>query len=247
MEMEVDTGAAVSILSDAVRKSNFPELKLQKSSIILRTYTKEQMEVLRNLDVTVTYGSQEAKLSLVDGDRPSLFGHNWLENIRMANRDISQKSLTFILQQQKYPFANELGTVEPYRIKLLVKPDATPIFKPPRLVSFAIRLAIGQELNRLDKKGIVTKVTHSEWAAPLVAVHKKDGKFRLCGDYKVTANKVLSVDQYPLPKLQDIYATLAGGTLYSKLDLSQAHLHDESTKYVTVNTHQGLYRYKRLP
>lgn len=29
----------------------------------------------------------------------------------------------------------------------------------------------------------VERVTHSDWAAPIVAIPKEDGTFRLCGDY----------------------------------------------------------------
>lgn len=45
--------------------------------------------------------------------------------------------------------------------------------------------------------------------------------------------------------------TFPGGKVFSKLDLSHAYqqilLDDESCKYVTINTHRGLYRYTRLP
>ena len=60
-------------------------------------------------------------------------------------------------------------------------------------------------------------VDHSEWAAPIVAVPKKDGNVRVCGDYKVTINPDLEVDQYPLPKPENMFATLAGGTKFSTL------------------------------
>ena len=64
-------------------------------------------------------------------------------------------------------------------------------------------------------------------------------------------NQALDVDQYPLPKPDDLFATLAGGKKFSKLDLSQAYqqlvLDEQSTPYVTINTHRGLYQNTRLP
>lgn len=118
-------------------------------------------------------------------------------------------------------------------------------------MSFAIKPSIVEELDKLEASGVIEKVEHSDWAAPIVPVLKKNRKFRICGDYKVTVNQALDVDQYPFPKPEDLFATLAGGNNFSKLDLSQAYqqlpLDAESTKYVTVNTHRGLYSYTRLP
>ena len=132
-----------------------------------------------------------------------------------------------------------------------MRPGAQPKFCKPRSIPFAIKTAIEQELDRLEDSGAIEKVTHSDWAAPIVPVPKKDGKFRICGDYKVTVNQALDVEQYPLPKPEDLFTTLAGGKKFSKLDLSQAYqqltLDTESSKYVTINTHRGLYRYLRLP
>ena len=68
------------------------------------------------------------------------------------------------------------------------------------------------------------KTTHSDWASPIVAVMKPSGKYRICGDFKVTVNQALMVNQYPFPKAEDIFATLAGGKKFTKLDLSQAYL-----------------------
>ena len=94
-------------------------------------------------------------------------------------------------------------------------------------------------------------MTTANGQRPFVAVPKKDGKVRICGDYKVTVNQALEVDQYPLPKPGELFASLAGEKKFSKLDLSQAYqqvpLDEESRKYVTINTHRGLYRYTRLP
>ena len=76
-------------------------------------------------------------------------------------------------------------------------------------------------------------------------------RVRLCGDYKVTVNQSLEIGQYPLPKPEDLFASLSGGEKFSKIDLTQAYLQmlleEESREYVTVNTHMGLFRYTRLP
>ena len=91
----------------------------------------------------------------------------------------------------------------------------------------------------------------SEWAAPIVPVPKKDERIRVCGDYKVTINQHLDVEQYPLPRPDDLFALLAGGQKFTTLDLTHAYqqllLGDDARQYLTVNTHQGLYQYRRLP
>ena len=95
---------------------------------------------------------------------------------------------------------------------------------------------------------MIEKVAHSDWAAPVVPC---SAQTRLCGDYKVTSNKALEIDQYPLPKPSELLATLEGGKKFTTLDLSaacqQMRLEPSSCQYVTVNTHRGLYRYTWLP
>ena len=107
------------------------------------------------------------------------------------------------------------------------------------------------ELDSLEKAGILEKITHSDWAATIEPVPKKDGRIRICGDSKVSVNQSLIVDQHPLPNPEELFSILTGGQQFSKLDLSQAYqqiiLDDDSRKYTTINTHRGLYQYTRLP
>ena len=97
----------------------------------------------------------------------------------------------------------------------------------------------------------MTPVTFSEWAAPIVPILKTEGTLRLCGDYKVTVNQVLQPDLYLLPRVEDLFVALPGGTVFSKLDLSHAYqqiqLHEDSKKFTTISTQQGLFQYERLP
>ena len=78
-------------------------------------------------------------------------------------------------------------------------------------------------MTRLEKDGILSKVEYSEWATPIVPVVKRNGSVRVCGDFKVPVNPVLRAEQYPLPRIKDIFANLAGGKHFSKLDLRQAY------------------------
>ena len=105
----------------------------------------------------------------------------------------------------------------------MVRPDCVPKFFKPRPVPYAIRDAVGPQLDKLKAEGVLEKVSHSDWAVPIMVVPKQDGSYRLCGDYKDTVNQALDVDQYPLPKPEDLLAALARGQMFTKLDLRQAY------------------------
>ena len=256
--MELDTGAAFSVISDLTYRS----LPLHKSDISQHSYTKERIPVIGQLNVHVCYGEQKAALVLivVSGRVPNLFERNWLRYIRL---EVDWKAVHTVklakkmpmcadlLSQHKELFSDGLGKIEPFRATLRIRPEAHPRFFKPRPVPFAIKAAIEAELDELEASGAIENVTHSDLAASIVPVPKKNGKFRICGDYNVTINRELDVDQYPLPKPEDLFATLAGGKKFSKLDLSKAYqqlpLDEDSMQYVTINTYRGLYRYTRLP
>ena len=135
------------------------------------------------------------------------------------------------------------------KAKLLVKQDAVPkfcrAFCRARTAPYALRGAIEKDINRLLMLGVLEKVQYSDWATPVVPVLKSDGSVRLCEDFKITINPVLQIDQHPLPKPEDLLATLAGGKKFSKIDLSQAYqqmvLEPDHCKYTTINTHLGLF------
>ena len=218
------------------------------------------MQVLGEFAVNVIYEKQKpAELSLVvvRGNGPSLLGRNWLSQIRLNWNKIcrvsseAKRALPNLLEKYQEVFAQELGTIKPFKATLSLKESAKPVFCKARPVPFAFKAAVEETLDRLENDGVLEKVRYSEWAAPVVVVPKRDGQIRLCGDYRVSVNPSLEIDQYPLPKPDELFATLAGGKMFSTLDLSHAYnqlmLDDVSRNLVTINTHHGLYRYTRLP
>lgn len=57
------------------------------------------------------------------------------------------------------------------------------------------------EIDRLEATGIISKLQYSEWGTPVVPIIKSDGSVRLCADYKVTINKFLKCDHFPIPNV----------------------------------------------
>lgn len=108
-----------------------------------------------------------------------------------------------------------------------------------------MRLKVQNELERLEKEGIIELVQFAEWTAPIVPILKTDKKsIRICDDYKMAVNQASHVDQYPIPKIKDLFATLPEGKWFTKLYMSQAYqqllLDEDSKQYVVINTHKGL-------
>ena len=132
-----------------------------------------------------------------------------------------------------------------------VPSNVQPHFYKARPLPYAMKEKVEQELDRLQKAGVITPVEFSDWAAPIVPVVKSDGSLRICGDYSVTVNAVSKLDNYPLPRVEDLFTAMSGSTLFTKLDLTHAYqqlcLSPESKKYTTINTSKGLFHYERLP
>ena len=164
----------------------------------------------------------------------------------------STTSLESVLQKHSTVFRDEVGLMKTVKATICVKPDAQPRYFRPCHISYFMRDKVNFKLDKLQANGIISAVRHSEWAAPIVPVLKADGhSVRICGDYKVTVNHEAQVHSYPLPRIDDLFLKLAGGTVFSKIDLASAYLQieldDDSKKYTTINTPKGLFQYNRLP
>ena len=111
---------------------------------------------------------------------------------------------------------------------------------------------IEDDLRRLQKLRVIEPVETAEFGATsIVPVPKPNGAVRICGDFKVTTNTYADMQHYPLPHFEELRAALAGGKIFSKVDLADAHLQlevdSESRKYLVLSTQKGLFRFTRLP
>ncbi|GFV77745.1 DUF1758 domain-containing protein [Trichonephila clavipes] len=71
------------------------------------------------------------------------------------------------------------GEINNYEAKLKLRHGVKPIFCRVRTVPFALKGRVENEIDRLEKEGIIEKVDSSEWATPVVPVVKSDGSIRL--------------------------------------------------------------------
>ena len=114
------------------------------------------------------------------------------------------------------------GTLKGYQAKLHIK-EGQPIFCKALPVPNALRAQVESELERLVQCKIIQPISFSDWAASIVPVMKPDKSVRICGDFKLTVNRVFLLDCHPIPKVEDLFAKLSGGVIFSKLDLSSAY------------------------
>ena len=162
LTMELDTGAAVSLISKKTCQELFPNTSLRRSTLLLRTYTGEVLKVAGEMTVEVRYEQQTKKLNLVviEGNGPSLFGRNWLRHIQLnwkAIAMVSCKSLVQILHKYDEVFRDELGTIHPFVAELSITPGASSKFCRARPVPFSLRPAVEEELDRLESQGVLEK------------------------------------------------------------------------------------------
>ena len=259
VQLDVDTGASSTLMSLNTFKQFWPEKKLQRCDTRLRTYAGEIVPIVGKANVTVEYKGQQATLPLlvVEILGPTLLGRNWLSRIRLDWPSLvcriteDKAQLDNILQKHSKVFTKELGKLVGYKAKIHVDANVTPKFFKARSIPYAMRAKIEEELEKLKQQGILEPIAYSEWATPIVPVLKPDCSVRICGDFKITVNTAAKLEKYPIPRIEDLFATLGEGKSYTKLDMTQAYqqieLDEESKSYTVINTHKGLFKYSRLP
>ena len=140
---------------------------------------------------------------VVGGSGPYLLGRDWLSHIQLDWRQINQvcnASLHSVLCRYPCVFQEGLGTLKGFRVRIYVDPDTPPRFNPAHSVPYALWDKVEKELQRLQEGGTIEPVEFAEWAAPIVAVLKRDrSSVRICGDFSVTVNPASKLDRYPIP------------------------------------------------
>ena len=246
-----------------------PDVDMQPTNVVLSTYTGETVRPLGEAYVKVEYSGFQHSLPLlvVQEGTSALFRRNWHMEIKLdwknlpglnhieptlpsASASQGNATLDSVLQQYDELFQPELGcyTGEP----VVLNDSKGAKFHKARAVPYALQFKVESILLKMEKDGVIQRVTTAVSAAPIVVVGKKESEgVRVCGDFSVTYNAYADVETYATPQIEDMHSALRGCTVFSVLDIKQAYhqipITQKSQRDLTINTHTGLFTLKRLP
>ncbi|KAK2417415.1 putative mitochondrial protein [Trifolium repens] len=130
-----------------------------------------------------------------------------------------------------------------------LQPGTGPISESAYRMAPAELVELKGQIEDLLEKGFI-RPSVSPWGAPVLLVKKKDGKSRLCVDYR-KLNKVTIKNRYPLPRIDDLMDQLRGASVFSKIDLKsgyhQIRVRDEDIQKTAFRTRYGHYEFLVMP
>ena len=166
----------------------------------------------------------------------------------------SGSRLEEILVVREFPdvFLEYLLGIPPDReidFQIELAPGTKPISKALyRMASIELK-ELKVQMEELVSKGFV-RLSTSPWGAPVLFVKKNDGSLRLCIDDR-ELNKVTIRNQYPLPRIDDLFDQLQGARVFSKIDLRsdyhQLKIQSEDVPKTAFRTWYGHYEFLVMP
>lgn len=142
----------------------------------------------------------------------------------------------------------DLGCVHSVQHRIRLSDDM-PQKQPVRRLHGKMQAEVEGEASQMHREGI-TEPSDSPWSSPVVPIRKKDGRLRLCIDYR-RLNAVTVKDSYPLPNLTDALYTLHGTEFFTSLDLTRGYyqvaMEEESKALTAFSTAKGHWQFRRMP
>ena len=128
-------------------------------------------------------------------------------------------------------------------------PGTEPISIPPYRMAPAELRELKAQLEELLSKGFI-RPSISPWGALVLFVKKKDGSLWLCIDYR-QLNRVTIRNQYPLPRINELFDQLQVSRVYSKIDLRsgyhQLRVQESDVPKTAFKTRYGHYEFLVMP
>ena len=144
-----------------------------------------------------------------------------------------------------------LGCITDVTHHIYIKQTCKPVVHPPRKIPVTLRTKVKQEIEQIEKLGVVKMIREpTDWVNSMATLEKPNGKLRLCIDPR-DLNKAIKREYYHTRTIEEIITRMSNAKVFSDLDASsgfwQVKLDRESAKLCTFNTPFGRYMFSQLP
>eukprot|EP00253_Pinus_taeda_P008113 PITA_08113 len=166
-----------------------------------------------------------------------------------------ETKLIHILTKHKNAFAwdyPDMKGIDPQLCThhIYIENDAKPVRQPQRRLNPHLKEVVKAELQKRLDVNFIYPISDSKWVSPLVVVPKKNGKWRICVDYR-ELNKATQKDHFPLPFIDQVLDSLAGKKFFPFLDdfsgYNQIQIAPEDQDKTTFTCPWGTFAYRVLP
>ena len=171
---------------------------------------------------------------------------------RIPKNTLIDISLDSILDKYNLIFQNDNSYNAKQRysrisIGIHFKHQPQPIVTKATVFPGSVIKEVNNELKRLEKLGLITKINYSPWSTPIGFKRKKNGDIRLYAKFDSTLNKLIDPTlPFANETVEEKINKLKHGKKFTILDMSPIYHHlrvsDYWNKYCNWNTHCGVYR-----
>lgn len=230
LTFQLDSGAEISLMSETQWKQlGAPELT--PTDIVPVNFDGSKMQTLGQLSISFDNMEKPKPLEflVVQSTRKhGLIGRDLIDSTQ------SRLACTFA------PDIEYLPPLNGFKASMAMASESEPLkFVKARKIPIHLKDQLDEELNRLQKLGIIEPSSFSNHASPVVWVKKDNGSYRMCVDYKATLNDNLQSDAYPMPSVEEIFSRIDKSVLFAKIDLTCAYWQiefDEAAKKCLSST-----------
>eukprot|EP00253_Pinus_taeda_P025230 PITA_25230 len=153
-----------------------------------------------------------------------VLGFQWLQSLDVSTLESSiSPYLKKVLDNHSKVFKTpkDLPPIHDHDHAIHLIPRSVPPNIRPYRYPYAQKSEIERMVAEMLEAGII-QPSQSYFSAPIVLVHKKDGSWRMCLDYR-ELNKLTIKDKFPIPVIDELLDELHGSIYFTKLDLRSGY------------------------
>jgi len=168
---------------------------------------------------------------------------------RIADGDM-KREISNLINQYIHVFDGDM--TKPAKVKefsIKIEKDATVPYQPPRALSSPMEKMVREEIQQLLELNII-RPSNSRYVSPIVMVISKNGKRRMCVDYREVNMRTIPL-RYPVRNSRAILERVLGSTIFASIDLQKGYhqiaMAEDSIPFTAFNVPWNTYEYIRLP